>query len=70
MQKKSFPSRKNDKRINGAIVARELLVISDAGESLGTMSREEALNLAAEQDLDLVEVGLKDGITMAKIVDY
>lgn len=34
------------------------------------MSRDNALNLAGEKDLDLVEVGLQDGIVLAKIVDY
>jgi hypothetical protein len=29
MQKKSFPQKKNEKRINDAITARELMVISD-----------------------------------------
>lgn len=71
MQKRSFPSKgKNEKRINGAIIARELMVISDTGESLGKMSRDEALKMAEEQELDLVEVGMQEGIAMAKIVDY
>ncbi len=34
------------------------------------MSRETALARAEELDLDLVEVGTQEGITMAKIVDY
>lgn len=29
MQKRGFPQKKNEKRINDAIVARELMVISD-----------------------------------------
>ncbi len=29
MQKRGFPQKKNDKRINEAITARELMVISD-----------------------------------------
>ena len=70
MQKKSFPQRKNEKRINDAITARELMVISDSWEPLGKMTRDQALNLAGEQELDLVEVGMQDGIVMAKVVDY
>lgn len=70
MQKKSFPPKKNEKRINDAITARELMVISDSWEPLGKMTRDQALNLAWSQDLDLVEVGMQDGIAMAKIVDY
>lgn len=70
MQKKPFQNKRNEKRINDAIIARELIVISDSGESLGKMSRDQALNLAWEQELDLVEVWMQDGIVMAKIVDY
>lgn len=56
MQKRSFPQKKNDKRINEAIIARELFVISEEGDTLGRMGREEALTRAGELDLDLVEV--------------
>lgn len=34
------------------------------------MSREEALRMAEDQELDLVEVGVQDGVTLTKIVDY
>jgi translation initiation factor IF-3 len=70
MQKRGFPQKKNDKRINEAIVARELMVISDTGESLGKMTRDAALTLAGSQDLDLVEVGMQDGLPLTKIIDY
>lgn len=51
-----FPQKKNEKRINEAITAREVIVITETGESLGKMSRDEALRKAEELDLDLVEV--------------
>jgi|JI8StandDraft_1071087.scaffolds.fasta_scaffold123628_3 translation initiation factor IF-3 len=70
MQKRGPSPRKNDKRINESIIARELMVIADSGESLGKMSRDAALTLAGSQDLDLVEMGMQDGIPLAKIVDY
>ncbi len=70
MQKRGFPQKKNDKRINEAIVARELMVISDTWEPLGKMTRDAALTLAGSQDLDLVEVGMQDGIPLTKIIDY
>lgn len=70
MQKRGFPQKKNDKRINDAIIARELMVISDTGEPLGKMTRDAALTLAWEQDLDLVEVGMQDGLPLTKIIDY
>lgn len=56
MQKRSFPAKKNEKRINESIIARELMVISEDGEPLGKMSRENTLQRAAELDLDVVEV--------------
>ena len=70
MQKRGFPQKKNEKRINEAIVARELMVISDTGEPLGKMTRDAALTLAGSQDLDLVEVGMQDGLPLTKIIDY
>ena len=70
MQKRGFPPKKNEKRINDTIIARELMVIAESGEPLGKMTRDAALSLAGEQDLDLVEVGMQDGIPLTKIVDY
>ena len=46
------------------------MVIADSGEPLGKMSRDAALTLAGEQELDLVEVGMQDGLPLAKIIDY
>jgi translation initiation factor IF-3 len=67
---RNFSQRKNEKRINENIIARELIVVDEAGASLGKMTRDTALNLAGEKDLDLVEMGMQDGITLAKIMDY
>lgn len=54
---RSFSQNKKDtKRINEAITAAELAVISDEGEFLGKMSRDKALALAESQELDLVEM--------------
>ncbi len=65
-----FPQKKNEKRINEAIFARELIVITDTWENLGKMSRDEALRRAEELDMDLVEVGSQEWVVMAKIIDY
>jgi translation initiation factor IF-3 len=70
MQKRGLPPKKNDKRINESITARELMVISDSGEPLGKMSRDAALNMAGEQELDLVEMAVRDGVVIAKIIDW
>ena len=42
--------------INDEIRAREVRVVSDTNEQLGIMSTREALRLAEEKELDLVEV--------------
>lgn len=65
-----FPQKKNEKRINEAIIARELMVISETGEALGKMSRDRALDLAGSRELDLLEVGMQEGIPLVKILDY
>lgn len=59
-----------NRRINEEIVATKISVISEEGEPLGTLSRDEALRLAEEKELDLVEIGQKEGVTMAKVMDY
>ena len=65
-----FPQKKNEKRINENIIARELIVIGADGEALGKMSRDSALNLAGSKDLDLVEMGMQEGLPLVKIMDY
>ena len=57
-------------RINGAIRANELRVIGASGEQLGIMSRSEALKLAEEAGLDLVEISPNANPPVAKIVDW
>lgn len=70
MQKRAFPQKKNDKRINDAITARELFVIWEEGDTLWKMGRDEALTRAGGLDLDLVEVWMQEWIPLVKIVDY
>jgi translation initiation factor IF-3 len=70
MNRRPFPPKKNEKRINESIIARELMVISETWEPLGKMSRDRALDLAGSKDLDLFEVGIQEGIPLAKILDY
>lgn len=49
-------NRKDEKRINGAIIAKEIVVISEDGEMLGKMNVDKALSIAESRDLDLVEM--------------
>jgi translation initiation factor IF-3 len=57
-------------RLNGAIRAPQLRVISSDGKQLGIMSRGEALRLAEEQELDLVEISPNTDPPVVKIVDW
>lgn len=57
-------------RINEAIRASELRVIGENGEQLGIMSRSEALRLAEEAGLDLVEISPNVKPPVAKIVNW
>ena len=56
--------------INEEIRAREMRVISAEGEQLGIMSREEALGIAEEKNLDLVCIAPKAEPPVCKILDY
>lgn len=58
------------KRINEQIIASRVQVISESGEQLGVMPLSEALNMAREQELDLVEMAVRDGVVIAKIIDW
>jgi len=57
-------------RINNQIRAREVRVIDEEGKNLGVMKLEEALKLAFERHLDLVEIAPKANPPVVKIVDY
>lgn len=56
--------------MNGAIRAANLRVIDADGTQLGVLSRNEALDLAAERGLDLVEVSPNADPPVCKIVDW
>ncbi len=66
---KSF-DKKVDNLVNDAIEFETVLVISEAGEQLGEMSRNAALNLADERGLDLVCVAPNAKMPVCKIMDY
>ncbi len=63
-------NNKNQSRINGEIRAKEIRLISSSGEMLGIMSPQEALRLAEEEDLDLVEISPAAVPPVCKIMDY
>ena len=57
-------------RVNDQIRAREIRVISATGEQLGIMPVAQALQLAEEQDLDLVEVAPNANPPVCRMMDY
>ena len=57
-------------RINEAIRANELRVIGADGEQFGILSRNEALKIAEEAGLDLVEISPNAAPPVAKVVDW
>jgi len=59
-----------DLRINEQIRVREVRLISDDGEQQGILSTLEALRMAKEQALDLVEVAPQAVPPVCKILDY
>ena len=52
------------------IQAPQLRVIDENGSQLGVLTRQEALRLAEEQELDLVEISPNADPPVAKIVDW
>ena len=57
-------------QINEEITDKEIRLIGNEGEQLGIMSAEEALRIAAEQDLDLVKIAPGSNPPVCKIMDY
>lgn len=57
-------------RLNESIRATQLRVIDENGKQLGIFSRQEALNLAREYELDLVEISPDADPPVAKIINW
>jgi translation initiation factor IF-3 len=62
--------RPNETRINDGIRATEVRVISEDGEQLGLMSPQQAIRIAEERGLDLVEVAGNAKPPVCRIMDY
>ncbi len=56
--------------MNHEIRASQLRVIDEDGHQLGVLSKEEALNLAKEKNLDLVEISPEAKPPVAKIINW
>ena len=61
---------KDSTNINERIRAREVRLIDESGGQLGVMATHEALKIAKERELDLVEVSPKATPPVCKIMDY
>lgn len=72
MQKrhKKKPDQRLFFRTNERIFARELRVLDNEGKQIAVLSKEEALKLAREQGLDLIEIAPKATPPVARIADY
>jgi translation initiation factor IF-3 len=57
-------------RVNREIYAQEVRVIDDAGAQLGVMSVPQAIRMAEERGLDLIEIAPTANPPTCKIMDY
>ena len=63
-------NKSDEPRMNERIRAREIRVIGEDGEQFGILTVNEALALAAEKNLDLVEISPNATPPVCKIMDY
>ncbi|CAN5574119.1 hypothetical protein BH18ACT1_BH18ACT1_08680 [soil metagenome] len=64
------PITTNEPRINDRIRAREVRLVSEEGEQVGIRPLPEALGIARDLDLDLVEVAPNANPPVCRIMDY
>lgn len=67
---KTFQRKNTKASINDQIRAFEMRVINQNGKNLGVLKKEEALQLAKEANLDLIEVTGNVNPPICKIADY
>src|SRR5215211_458331 len=65
-----MPVQKEGPRTNDEIRAREVQLIDQSGENRGTLEFRDAMALATEAGLDLVEIAPNSTPPVAKIMDY
>ena len=63
-------SKVQNYRVNRQIRAKEVRLIDENGQQVGIIPLEEALRIAEEKDLDLVEVAPQANPPVCKIMDY
>lgn len=57
-------------QINQYISAEKMRIVDEKGEQIGVMTKSEALKLAADEGLDLVEVAGKADPPVVKLIDF
>ena len=57
-------------RVNERIIASEVRVVTEVGDMLGVMPPDQAVSMAADKGLDLVEIAPKAKPPTCKIMDY
>jgi len=57
-------------RVNQEITANNVVLIDEEGNSLGQVSYDQAMLLAYDKELDLVEVGANTNPPITKLMDY
>jgi len=69
-QSKNTRDNQRTHKINFEIKSPQLRVIDEQGNMLGIMSRNEAMKLAEQRELDLVEIAPQANPPVCKIIDY
>ena len=71
MKKPPFRNfRKPLHRVNSQIRNEEVRVLLDDGEQLGVMKTQDAINVAKDRKMDLVEIAPNNNPPVCKIIDY
>lgn len=72
MIRRGFKKQSDKKfyRINERIFATSLRVLDSENKQIGVLSKQEALELAKNQDLDLVEIAPQAKPPVAKLIDF
>lgn len=70
IKRSKFRQQEKRYRINERIFASPLRVLDAEGKQVGVLSKAEALSLAQQQELDLVEIAPTAKPPVAKIIDF
>lgn len=71
-QRSNYTKKENNRKhkINAEIKGSEFRVVDQDGNMLGIMSRHEALRIAEDQEMDLVEIASQAKPPVVKVIDY